>query len=112
MRPDLLVLDEPTSQLDPAGTKSLFDVLSRLHRDGVTIVMVEQKLEAVAELCQRVVALAGGRIIADGSPDGVFNDAEVRRAVGAPIYLRLAAAIGLDEPWPATFQSASARLRG
>ncbi len=112
MRPDLLLLDEPTSQLDPAGTKSLFEVLSRLHQDGVTIMMVEQKLEAVAELCQRVIALAEGRIIADGSPDGVFDNAQVRRTVGAPIYLRLAAAMGLSESLPVTFQTAVSRFRG
>lgn len=112
MRPELLLLDEPTSQLDPAGTTALFQVLSRLHHDGVTILMVEQKLEAVAELCDRVVALEGGRILADGSADAVFRNAEVRRAVGAPIYVRLASQLGLKEPWPVTFGAAASRFRG
>lgn len=111
MRPELLLLDEPTSQLDPAGTKSLFQVLSRLHRDGVTILMVEQKLEAVAELCDRVIAIERGHILADGSADAVFSNAQVRRAVGAPIYLRLASQLGLKEPWPVTFDAAVSRFR-
>lgn len=111
MRPELLLLDEPTSQLDPAGTKALFEVLSRLHRDGVTIVMVEQKLEAIAQLCDRVVAMDRGRILVDGQPAPVFGNPEVRRAVGAPIYVRLAAELGLSAPWPATFQTAVSRFR-
>jgi energy-coupling factor transporter ATP-binding protein EcfA2 len=112
MEPQLLLLDEPTSQLDPAGTKELFQVLQRLHLAGVTIVMVEQKLEAVAELCTRVIALQGGRILAEGTPDEVFGNPDVRREVGAPIYLRLAADLGLDAPWPVTFRSAVSRFRG
>ena len=106
MHPELLLLDEPTSQLDPAGTKELFAALSRLHAAGVTIVMVEQKLEAVAELCGRVVALAKGRILADGTPAQVFNQAAVQQQVGAPIYARLAAGVGLAAPWPVTFETA------
>ena len=68
--------------------------------------MVEQKLEAVAELCGRVVALAHGRILADGTPTQVFNHAAVQQQVGAPIYARLAAGFGLPAPWPITFETA------
>jgi energy-coupling factor transporter ATP-binding protein EcfA2 len=106
MQPRLLLLDEPTSQLDPAGSRDLFGVLGRLHESGVTIVMVEQKLEAVAELCSRVVALASGRIMADGSAEQVFNQRPVRESVGAPTYTRLAADVDLAEPLPVTYESA------
>jgi energy-coupling factor transport system ATP-binding protein len=106
MQPRLLLLDEPTSQLDPVGSRDLFGVLGKLHESGVTIVMVEQKLEAVAELCSRVMALAAGRIVADGDPDRVFNDATVQQSVGAPAYARLAADVGLPRPLPVTFERA------
>ncbi len=111
MRPELLLLDEPTSQLDPAGTGALFSVLRGLHQRGITILMVEQKLEAVGALCPRVVALAGGRVIADGPPGDTFEDPAVEDAVGLPAYARLARAAGLPRPWPVTMESALRAFR-
>lgn len=106
MHPELLLLDEPTSQLDPTGTRELFAVLRRLHQQGVTIVMVEQKLDAVAELCDSVVALCAGRIISEGTAGHVFNDETVQDTTGAPVYTRLARRLGLRSPWPVTFDAA------
>jgi energy-coupling factor transport system ATP-binding protein len=106
MQPQLLLLDEPTSQLDPAGSRELFGVLNRLHESGVTIVMVEQKLEAVAELCSRLVAMGNGRIVAAGSPEQVFNDRTVWESLGAPAYTRLAVELDLPAPLPVTFDNA------
>src|SRR5262249_26073435 len=68
LRPRLLLLAEPTSQLDPAGADAILAALAGLHERGTTIVMVEHRLEAICELCPRVVALAGGRVLADGRP--------------------------------------------
>ena len=100
MRPKVLLLDEPTSQLDPAGTAAIFEVLSGLHESGVTIVMVEHRLETLCELCPRVVAMVTGRILADGTPQDVFNREAVQERVGMPVYTRLARGIGLRAPWP------------
>jgi energy-coupling factor transporter ATP-binding protein EcfA2 len=100
MRPKMLVLDEPTSQLDPAGTAAIFEVLSGLHARGTTIVMVEHRLEILCELCPRIVAMVAGRVIADGSPEVVFNADAVQDRVGMPIYTRLARAAKLERPWP------------
>ena len=73
MRPRLLVLDEPTSQLDPAGTEALFTHLSHLASSGsVTVVLTEHKLEWVASFADRTVVLSGGRIVADGRPREVL----------------------------------------
>ncbi len=73
MRPQVLVLDEPTSQLDPAGTESIFAHLERLASSGeMTIVLTEHKLDWVAAFAPRVVLLSGGRIVADGSPRQVL----------------------------------------
>ncbi|MBJ7598845.1 ABC transporter ATP-binding protein, partial [Candidatus Nephthysia bennettiae] len=111
MRPRLLLLDEPTSQLDPAGTAGIFSVLADLHRRGVTIVMVEQRLEKISELCPRVIALAGGRLLADGPPDAVFDQDGVAEAVGVPVYARLARAAGLPRPWPVRLSDAAPAFR-
>src|SRR5437660_578011 len=79
MQPKLLLLDEPTSQLDPAGTSAIFEVLGGLHGRGTTIVMVEHRLETLSELCARVVVMAGGRVLADGAPGDVFNREAVQQ---------------------------------
>jgi energy-coupling factor transporter ATP-binding protein EcfA2 len=112
MRPRLLLLDEPTSQLDPAGTAAIFSVLGDLHRRGVTIVMVEQRLEKVSELCPRVLALAGGRLLADGPPEAVFDQGAVAEAVGVPVFARLAREAGLPRPWPVRLADAVPAFRG
>jgi len=111
MRPRLLLLDEPTSQLDPAGTEAIFDVLAALHARGTTIVLVEHRLELLCEVCPRVVAMAGGRVVADGPPARVFNDEAVVAEVGAPVYTRLAHAAGLPAPWPVRLDDAVAAFR-
>lgn len=108
MRPRLLLLDEPTSQLDPAGVAAIFDVLRNLHGRGTTILMVEHRLEAICDLCPRVMALADGRVIADGAPALVFNDGVVHEKVGLPVFTRIARATGLPRPWPVTLAASSA----
>ena len=107
MRPKVLVLDEPTSQLDPAGTAAIFEVLSGLHQRGITILMVEHRLETVCELCPRIVAMVTGRIIADGTPDDVFNREVVQERVGLPVYTRLAREAALPAPWPVRLSEAA-----
>lgn len=108
MRPRLLLLDEPTSQLDPAGTAAIFDVLGGLHERGITVVMVEHRLESLCELCPRIVVMVAGRLIADGTPQDVFNRETVQERAGMPVFTRLAQAAGLHPPWPVTVEEASA----
>ena len=111
MRPRLLLLDEPTSQLDPAGTAAVFDVLARLHQDGITIVMAEHRLETLCELCPRILAMAAGRVIADGTPDDVFNREVVQERVGVPAFTTLARSAGLRGPWPVRLADAQRSFR-
>jgi len=78
MRPRILVLDEPTSQLDPAGSKEVFAALRALAAGrNTTVVLVEHKLEWVAAFADRVVVLAGGRLMADGPPAQVLAAADL-----------------------------------
>jgi energy-coupling factor transport system ATP-binding protein len=73
MKPRLLVLDEPTSQLDPIGTHQMFDALRSLVNAGdTTIFLVSHKVEWVAAFAHRVLVMAEGRIVADGSPAEVL----------------------------------------
>lgn len=67
LRPRILALDEPTSQLDPEAAANLLDMLVRLNRDdGLTVVLVEHRLERVLPYADRVVVVDDGRIVADG----------------------------------------------
>jgi energy-coupling factor transport system ATP-binding protein len=82
MQPHLLVLDEPTSQLDPAGTREVFAALREMAAaGGTTIILSEHKLAHVAAFADRVIALAEGRIVADGAPADVLA-ASVLRSYG------------------------------
>ncbi len=102
MRPRLLVLDEPTSQLDPLGSKEVFAAIRALSADGATtVVMIEHKLEWVAQFADRVVALVEGMIVADGPPAEALGD-EALPALGVgqtryTLAARRARTLGL---WP------------
>jgi cobalt/nickel transport system ATP-binding protein len=74
MKPEILVLDEPSSNLDPAGRRELAEILRSLD---VTIVMVTHDLPYAFELCQRSVILSGGVIVADGTTGDILRDANL-----------------------------------
>ena len=72
MDPPIFVIDEPTSQLDPQGTEEIFQIISLLKERGKTIILVEHKMELVAEYADRVIVLDDGRIAMSGTPSEVF----------------------------------------
>ena len=85
LRPDLLLLDEPTSNLDPDSARAIREVIGRIaERRDVTMVIVEHRVADVLPLIDRVIVIeAGGGIIADGSPDAVFaREGERLRQLG------------------------------
>jgi len=74
LRPQVLVLDEPTSNLDWRGVEQVMSTLARLHRQqGLTILVIEHRLQAVFPLADRVLLMQDGRIVADGRPEDVFT---------------------------------------
>ncbi len=77
MQPKVLVLDEPTSQMDPAGTREVFGLIRSLAERGMTVVMAEHKIEWVATFADRVVALYEGRILLDGKPGDVLTSEDL-----------------------------------
>jgi len=83
MRPQVLVLDEPTSNLDWRGVEQVMSTLARLNREGgLTILVIEHRLHAVVPLAGRVLLMQGGRLVADGRPENVFSDKERLTALG------------------------------
>ncbi|WP_454729989.1 ABC transporter ATP-binding protein [Cellulosimicrobium protaetiae] len=81
-RPEVLVLDEPTYGQDRERAAELLDLLTDLHRDGTAVVVVSHDMQLVAEHATRVVALADGSVVADGSPGDVLADEDVLRLAG------------------------------
>ena len=79
-QPKLLLLDEPTAGMNPAETLELADQIKSLHRHGLTILLIEHKLDVVVSLADKVVVLDHGEKIAEGAPDAVRRDEEVIRA--------------------------------
>lgn len=73
--PKVLVLDEPTSQLDPVGTREVLETLRRLNEEeGITVVMAEHKTDEILDVSERIVILDEGRVVSEGSPEEVFRD--------------------------------------
>ncbi len=90
-RPDILVLDEATSQLDPQGTEAIFQLVRHFQTLGKTILMVEPKLDKILQHADRLVVLQAGRILADGTVQEVLNAGAFEQAgLGLPSYPALA----------------------
>ncbi len=78
VQPDLLILDEPTSQLDPIGSQEVFATVKELNQKlGITIVMVSHAAEEMAEYVDRVAIISGGTLQAIGSPDEIYSQVEL-----------------------------------
>src|SRR5688500_14690225 len=73
MQPKVLVLDEPTSQLDPIGTREVFVVIHKMAEQGMTVILVEHKVEWIAHFADRVIALKDGQVLLEGTPEEVLT---------------------------------------
>ncbi|MBS7630672.1 ATP-binding cassette domain-containing protein [Candidatus Bathyarchaeota archaeon] len=91
MKPKIIVLDEPTSFLDPMGAEKIFNVLLALNKeDKITIILIEHRIDLAARYVNRVILFNDGRIIDDGPPEKVFSAEESRLAgVGIPKIIQL-----------------------
>jgi energy-coupling factor transport system ATP-binding protein len=113
MQPQVLVLDEPTSQFDPLGSRDVFAAIRQLSRQGIAVVMMEHKLEWVAAFADRVIALVGGQVILDGPPREVLTSPLLEtHHIGRPRFIRAATQarkLGLwsaNQPLPITLAEA------
>ena len=84
MEPAILVMDEPTSNLDPVGTAEVFDIVRRLNRDaGMTVLIAAHDVEGLADHVDRIVVLAEGRVALQGRPRDVFGRVDEARCARA-----------------------------
>lgn len=85
MQPEVMVLDEPTSFLDPLGAQKIFEVINELNRKlGITVILVEHRLDLASKYANHVVIMDEGTIVLDGKPREVF-DSESARLIGVGI---------------------------
>jgi len=102
MKPKVLILDEPTSQLDPIGSREVFSaVRSLISSEKMTVVMIEHKLEWVAVFADYVIAMVDGQILANGSPSSVLTlDTLQMAGAGQTRYTRAARRARDLGSWP------------
>ena len=103
MDPEILVIDEPTSQLDPKGTQDIFKIINIMAKKGKTIILVEHKLELIAEYAEKIVVLDEGKIILSGKASEVLNNKSLlEKGIGMTQYSMLA--YGLEKSGKAKFE--------
>lgn len=115
MRPDVMILDEPTSQLDPEGSDEVFRAVETLTGSGITILMIEQKIEKLAAYCDRILLLHKGKQIAFDTPQKVFSMPDLNDyGIQAPAFTRICKAEQetlADGTYPVTVKEAAEVLR-
>lgn len=83
LRPKVLVLDEPTSELDPQGSLDIFDTLKMLNNEyNITVIVVEQKIQLLTEYCSRLVVMEKGKAILDGPVRSILTEQDTLQRIG------------------------------
>ena len=115
MSAKVLILDEPTSQLDPEGSDEVFRAVETLTGSGITILMIEQKIEKLAAYCDRILLLHKGKQIAFDTPQKVFSMPDLNDyGIQAPAFTRICKAEQVtlvDGTYPVTVKEAAEVLR-
>lgn len=110
LKPEILVLDEPTAQLDPLGKFEVLSIIRRLTDEGATIVIAEHEIEEIAYFADKVLLLDGGRVVAYGPTKDVLTKVEElkSRGVDPPSVTELAYLVrkhlGVESPLPLTLE--------
>lgn len=116
LEPSVLVLDEPTANLDPQSAERLVDVVKKLNEEGVTIIVTEHRVDLFAQHATRAILMERGAIVMDGKPREVLSSDEARKAGVIvkliELYRKLKDA-GLELPYPPlSVEEACKLLRG
>ena len=83
MKPDVLILDEPTAGLDPAGRNAVLSQIAEMHKTvGNTVILISHNMEDVSRLADRIIVMAKGKIFLTGTPEEIFSEPEKLRKVG------------------------------
>lgn len=90
LEPEILVLDECTTQLDPIGAEEIFEIIKKINKDGITVIVVDHDMERVAKYADKVLVLSKGEVVKIGSPQSVFTDPELERyGINPPDYVKI-----------------------
>lgn len=115
MNPEVIILDEPTSQLDPQGSEEVFRAVQKLSQKGITVIMVEHKMEKIAAYSDRVMLLDDGKMIDFDTPQKIFSRDDLEEhGVQAPAFTRIGRGIGARNSktklYPVTLEEAKETL--
>lgn len=98
MKPQIIVLDEPTSQLDPQGSEEVFKAIQSLSREGMTVIMVEHKIEKVAQYSDRIMLMHEGSIVDFDTPKRIFSRGDIESyGVIEPAFTRICKALNITD---------------
>ncbi|MCG7317082.1 energy-coupling factor ABC transporter ATP-binding protein [Brevibacillus laterosporus] len=111
MRPQVIVLDEPTSQLDPQGSEEVFLAIQSLSKEGMTVILAEHKMEKLAVYADRIALFHQGKLIDVDTPSRLFSrDDLAQYDIQPPVYTRVCRELGLRLPgantYPVTLEEA------
>jgi len=114
MQPSVLILDEPTSQLDPIASGDFLQMLHRINRElGTTVIITEHRLEEIIPMSDKVIVLDEGKVIADGTPNsiaGVLGSSSHSMYAALPVPMRVYGAVKNDLSCPLTVREGRAWL--
>lgn len=83
MKPQVLILDEPTAGLDPAGRDEILNLITKMHKElGITVILVSHSMEDVAKYVERIIVMNSGEVMYDGTPKEVFHHYKELEAIG------------------------------
>ena len=86
MQPEVLILDEPTAGLDPAGRTEILELLQRLHRErNIAVILVSHSMDDVARYAERILVMNQGELVLDGAPEKVFRYRKELREIGLDV---------------------------
>ncbi|GED56905.1 ABC transporter ATP-binding protein [Brevibacillus formosus] len=114
MKPQVIVLDEPTTGLDYRAMQEMMELVRQLHAEGHTIIVITHDMRLVAEYAQRVIVMHKGKLLCDGDPQHVFSQPQVLAAaqVEAPAMYRFGKAVDVHNPIPLTLTAMRKQLLG
>ncbi len=115
MKPQVIILDEPTSQLDPQGREEVYQAVQNLSKQGITIILVEHNMEKIAQYSNRVVLMDQGRLIDIDTPTRIFSRDDLDQyGIEAPVYTQIGRQLGYtmntDGSLPVTLEEAKSLL--
>ena len=116
LRPEILILDESTSMLDPKGREEVMSVVRKLNEEGMTVLVITHYMEEVVS-CEKVFVMHKGRMIREGTPEEIFSDGALLAEAGLelPVPAKIAVALkkrGVDAGIPLTKEELKDKLCG